>query len=54
MIIVPIIEIIIPKISKNPEIKRGSTIFRSGEFGFDKASEFSGSSENIAITYTVF
>ncbi len=54
MIIVPIIEIIIPKISKNSKMRCVRIIFVSGEFGFDKASEFSRSSENTTMTCTVF
>ncbi len=44
------VEIKIPKIIIIPEIANGYTIFLTVEFGFEKASEFSGSSENITTT----
>jgi hypothetical protein len=46
----PIGRSIIPSIIKNPEIIRGKIISITGELGFEKASEFSGSSENITTT----
>jgi hypothetical protein len=49
-IIPPMIEIKIPKIIIIPEIANGYTIFLTVGFGFEKVSEFSGSSENITNT----
>ena len=49
---IPIIIVIIPTISKIPEIIRGTTISAIGELGLVKDSEFSGSSVNIITNST--